>query len=287
MRSWPSVCPSICEALIGSKRRRSPPCVWSSDPGGRWSRLGLEGCLKRGYVRNDIPHGVCRTLDFTYCDSCIGQVATHVGRDETRRPFRKRTKIYRHLWHAGRDSCGRGRGWSVGRAVGRWDWGPAYIEGGPWQHSWTVPHDWTDWPRWQGDVRHWLRTRTALRDPAPLRDRRLPRRDPRDVRDGPGPRCQRPELWAIRSLESAIHLILWQLYALGRPGSRAEQLARVCRDLYTPDDLPGDEDNGEMSAWYLLSAVRQHRLCPGGCPPKFFHRDRSAAEIKEFWRQRI
>jgi len=39
----------------------------------------------------------------------------------------------------------------------------------------------------------------------------------------------------------------------------------VLDELYSPDPdgLPGDEDNGEMSAWYVLSALGLFPLCPG------------------------
>jgi putative alpha-1,2-mannosidase len=62
------------------------------------------------------------------------------------------------------------------------------------------------------------------------------------------------------------HNILWQLHALGRTDFAQQQIDRVCQSLYTPDDLPGDEDNGEMSAWYLLSVLGQPRACPGRQP---------------------
>jgi putative alpha-1,2-mannosidase len=40
---------------------------------------------------------------------------------------------------------------------------------------------------------------------------------------------------------------------------------KVPGELYSPDPdgLPGDEDNGEMSAWYILSALGIFPLCPG------------------------
>jgi putative alpha-1,2-mannosidase len=38
---------------------------------------------------------------------------------------------------------------------------------------------------------------------------------------------------------------------------------RVLNELYTPDNFPGDEDTGSMSAWYILSSLGIYSLCPG------------------------
>ncbi len=40
-------------------------------------------------------------------------------------------------------------------------------------------------------------------------------------------------------------------------------MRRVLAELYSPDHFAGDEDNGEMSAWYVLSALGLYPLCPG------------------------
>ncbi len=51
--------------------------------------------------------------------------------------------------------------------------------------------------------------------------------------------------------------------AAGRPDLTQHWVRRVLNELYTPDVFPGDEDNGEMSAWYILSALGLYPLCPG------------------------
>jgi hypothetical protein len=51
--------------------------------------------------------------------------------------------------------------------------------------------------------------------------------------------------------------------AAGRPERMHYWARRVLDELYSPDDLPGDEDNGEMSAWYVLMAIGLFPGCPG------------------------
>lgn len=238
------------------------------DPDGRWGRLGLPSYLELGYVSDDIPHSVCRTLDFSYCDWCVAQVATHVGRGGDAEALMRRSQNYRNLWHAGsgfmrpRDKRGAWlEPWS------EWAWAKAYIEGGPWQHSWTVPHDLDGLAELVGG-------RDALADKL----ERLFAIPPRfEIGGYPAEIHEMSEMALARDADGRdfgqyahsnqpSHLILWQLHALGRTRFAETQIDRVCQDLYTVTDLPGDEDNGEISAWYILSKLGRHRLCPGAPP---------------------
>ncbi len=236
------------------------------DPGGRWGRLGLESYLELGYVAEEAAaYSVCRTLDFAYCDWCVAQVAARVGRTEDAAVLLERSLNYRNLWHA-ESGFMRPR-----RSDGSWaepwtpfDWGGAYIEGGPWQHSWTVPHDLDGLAELAGG-------REALADKLEAVLATPPRYTPGHYGE---------EIHEMSEMALAVdrdgasfgqyahsnqptHAILWQLVALGQQGFAREQLQRVTRDLYTPDHFPGDEDNGEMASWFLLSTLGVYRLCPG------------------------
>jgi putative alpha-1,2-mannosidase len=52
---------------------------------------------------------------------------------------------------------------------------------------------------------------------------------------------------------------------LNEPGKLDYWVHRVARDLYrtAPDGLPGDEDNGEMFAWWLCALIGLMPVCPG------------------------
>lgn len=235
------------------------------DPDGRWGRLGLESYFERGYVSDDVPHSVCRTLDFAYCDWCISQVAEHVGRDEDAALLKARSKNYRNLWHAGSGFMRpRSADGSWSEPWNTWEWAPAYIEGGPWQHSWTVPHDLDGLAKLAGG-------REALADKLEQLFTTPPRfeigRYPEEIHEMSEMALARDahgrDFGQYAHSNQPSHLTLWQLHALERSGFATSQISRVCDDLYTPMDLPGDEDNGEMSAWYLLSALQRHRICPG------------------------
>jgi putative alpha-1,2-mannosidase len=53
------------------------------------------------------------------------------------------------------------------------------------------------------------------------------------------------------------------LFTLAGRRDRTQYYAhRVLEELYTPDNFPGDEDTGSMSAWYILSSLGIFAACP-------------------------
>lgn len=64
--------------------------------------------------------------------------------------------------------------------------------------------------------------------------------------------------------EPSHHVIHLYNYA-GRPWRTQELADYVCRNLYrnAPDGLTGNEDCGQMSAWYVLNAMGFYQVCPG------------------------
>ena len=60
-----------------------------------------------------------------------------------------------------------------------------------------------------------------------------------------------------------VHETLHMAAAVGFPDVTNRVTRRILTEYYTPDNFPGDEDNGEMVAWYLLAAIGVFPLCPG------------------------
>ena len=145
-----------------------------------------------------------------------------------------------------------------------WAWGGAYVEGGPWQHSWTVPHDLDGLAELAGG-------REALADRLEAVFTTPPRAEPgaygEEIHEmtemALAADAEGRSFGQYAHSNQPSHAILWQLVALGRRDFAREQLARITRDLYTPDRFPGDEDNGEMAAWFVLATLGRYRLCPG------------------------
>lgn len=62
-----------------------------------------------------------------------------------------------------------------------------------------------------------------------------------------------------------VHHVIYLYDYAGQPWKTQARIRQAMSLLYqsTPDGLSGDEDNGQMSAWYVLSALGIYPVCPG------------------------
>jgi putative alpha-1,2-mannosidase len=60
-----------------------------------------------------------------------------------------------------------------------------------------------------------------------------------------------------------VHNVLYLFTLAGRRDRTQHYAHRILKELYSPDNFPGDEDTGSMSAWYTLSALGIFAACPG------------------------
>ncbi len=257
---------AICRGVSGFDPHEAYAAIRKNafEPGsedGSVGRLGLEDYLRLGYVPADrVPYSVCRTLDFAYCDACIAQAARVLGQEADASALEARAQNYRRVWDG---SVGFMRGRNAdGSWLEPWDefgWGGAYIEGGPWQHSWTVPHDVGGLASLCGGADA-LRGRLAslLTTPPYF-----------SVGHYGGEIHEMTEMAAVDFGQYAhsnqpSHHLLWLAAELGDAQFTSRHVHRVCRELYrpTPDGLAGDEDNGEMSAWFLWACLGRYPLAP-------------------------
>lgn len=249
------------EAYAAIRRNAFEP----GDPAGAFGRIGLTEFRKLGYVPVDIPYSVSRTLDFAYSDWCIARVAQHLGHQQDADELLQRSKNYRNVWHAERQfMCPRDREGAWAEPWHAFRWGGPYIEGGPWQHSFNVPHDVLGLAELLGgpdaladrlkqmlatpphfDIGHYNREIHEMTEMALAKD------------------SQGEHFGQYAHSNQPVHANLWLLAALGETEAAARHIHRVCSSLYSPTDLPGDEDNGEMSAWYVFAAMGKYPLCPG------------------------
>ena len=60
-----------------------------------------------------------------------------------------------------------------------------------------------------------------------------------------------------------VHGFLFLYAQHGQPEKTSQWVRKVATELYSPDVFPGDEDNGEMGAWYVWAALGLYPHCPG------------------------
>ena len=128
-----------------------------------------------------------------------------------------------------------------------------YTEGNPWQYLWLVPHDVEGLMAMLGG-----------------RERALQRLDSLFAADSQLNADANPDITGLigqyaHGNEPSHHIAY--LYALmGQPRKTAEIVHQIQRELYTdqPAGLCGNEDVGQMSAWYILSALGFYQVEPCG-----------------------
>ncbi|RYF98451.1 MAG: glycoside hydrolase family 92 protein, partial [Caulobacteraceae bacterium] len=222
-------------------------------------RLGITEYLKYGYCLPNERQAVAQSLDYAYDDWCIAQVARHLGRTEDEKRMLESSQNYRKLYD---ESVGFMR---AKNADGTWlepfdefAWGGPYCEGGPWQNSWAVQHDPAGLMAIMGGEEAFAAKIDRMLETPPY------------FRVG-GYGFEIHEMTEMAMADfgqyaqsnQPVHHVLFFYLAAGRPWRLQKEVRRTMEELYTPDLFPGDEDNGEMAAWYVLASLGLFPHCPG------------------------
>lgn len=225
-------------------------------------RTGMQEYETLGYLPADhFSHATSRTLDYAYNDWCVAQVARRLGHHEDADLLLRRSQNYRHVFDQ-KSGFMRGR-----LSNGSWQepfdpftWGGPYIEGGAWQSTWAVPHDPQGLIYLMGGREMFIRRLEQMLSTPPHFN----------IGTYPIEIHEMTEMALARFGQYAhsnqpVHHVLYLFAAAGAADKTALHVHRVMAELYNSSrrGLPGDEDNGEMSAWYVLSALGRFPLCPG------------------------
>jgi predicted alpha-1,2-mannosidase len=248
-------------------------------PSDRFGRKRLDSAIFRGYTASDLHEGLSWTLDNTINDWGAAVLARTLLERDPGGPraarlrteyeyFARRSLDYRRVFH---DSLG----FFIGRtADGAWRvpedaydpaiWGFDYTETNGWGTAFTVPHDGAGLARLHGGEaglgaaldRFFATRETGVAQVAGSYGQvihEMP--EARDVRMG----------MLGLSNQPAHHIPFMYMFA-GRHDDAHRIVGEARARLFTGSEIgqgyPGDEDNGEMSAWYLLCALGCYPLAP-------------------------
>ena len=202
-----------------------------------------------------------KTLEFAYDDFCAAQLAHAIGNNAAAGMFAKHAMNYTNLYDE-KTGFMRGR-----KADGLWDepfypdeWGGPFTEGNSWQWTWSVMQDEPGLMKLMGGEKNYGDKLDAVFAAAPT------------VRPGTygGMIHEMTEMVAAgmgqyaHGNEPVHHMIYLYDYA-GQPWKAQSHVRQTLALLYqpTPDGMCGDEDTGQMSAWYVFSALGFYPACPG------------------------
>lgn len=220
-------------------------------PGAAFSgREGVEHYLRYGYCPSDMmEESVARTLEFSWSDSAIANLAKALGRDEDAKLFREHAQNYRNLWNTNtqhfqpRDAQGKFFEPFKPLLLTYLDRGgeytKAYVEGSALQWRWGVPHDGAGLISLFHSREFFV---TELND-------FFGKSNPAMGRWNPGPyywHGNQPDIHAAYLFSEA-----------GRPDLTQKWVRWILENKYGDgyDGLDGNDDGGTLSAWYVFSAL--------------------------------
>ena len=195
------------------------------------ARAGLTYLKALGYIPADkTSEAASSTLEDAYDDWCVAQVAKSLGRDADYHYFLQRSLNYKHLFNSQ-------TGFMQARnADGSWaSPGAGWTEGGPWVYTWDVLHDIPGLIQLMGGKERY--------------DARLDAYFNGDYNQ--------------HSNEPSHHV--GYLYDFGgQPWKTQQKVREIAGDEYAnqPSGLDGDDDCGQMSAWYVFTALGFYPVNP-------------------------
>jgi len=206
----------------------------------------------QGYLSSELDNeSVSKTLEYAYDDWCIAQMAEYAGDTAVAREYWIRSQSWQNVI----DSNGfahpkRNGGWVT--PFDPTEVNNHFTEANSWQYSTYVPHDIDAWVKHIGGKEKAI----AFLDSLFEGHNAMSGRDQADVTGLIG-------MYAHGNEPS--HHAAWLYSLLGQPEKTEKYVHKILNELYTsqPDGLCGNEDCGQMSAWYVLSSLGMYEVCPG------------------------
>ena len=211
-----------------------------------------------GWVTWDTGDGeaVAKSLEYFLADWSAAQVAGLVGETSDSAYFYRRSQGYRRMFDPQRQ-CMRALS-TDGRFRDEPNFNPCYqtrdyTEGNPWQYTWLVPHD-----------------VMGLVSCFPSREAFIARLDSLFLADGDLGKDANPDITGLIGQyahgNEPSHHVLYLYNYVGQPWKTQQRVRQVMSELYSdaPAGLCGNEDVGQMSAWYILSALGLYQVEPCG-----------------------
>jgi len=217
------------------------------------NHFGLPSYMMNGVITmNDEHESVSKTLEYAYDDWCIAMFAKSLREAEIYKQFIRRSQYYKNTFDPRTGFM---------RPLKNGDWlkpfdprevNNNFTEANSWQYSFYMPHDIQGYIQLIGGVKKFENQLNGLFS-APSQ---TTGRDQSDITGLIGQYAH--------GNEPSHHIIYLYNYT-STPYKTQQLVSKVMREFYldSPDGLIGNEDCGQMSAWYILSALGFYPVTPG------------------------
>ncbi len=191
--------------------------------------------------------GISHTLEYAYTDWCVAQLAAKLGKTADEKLFLEKSQAYRNIfdtekgWFRPRLSNGEWEAWPEDGRLKEWY---GCVECNPYQQGWFVPHDVAGMVELMGGKNAVLKDLNAFFSNTPSN-----------------------LLWNsyYNHANEPVHFVPFLFNQLDSPWETQKWTRFICQNGYKNkvEGLVGNEDAGQMSAWYVLAASGIHPSCPG------------------------
>nr|WKN34627.1 GH92 family glycosyl hydrolase [Tunicatimonas sp. TK19036] len=200
---------------------------------------------EQGYTSD--PLGLSKTLEYAYTEWCTATMAEQMGQDDVADTFFKRSKSYQNIfddsvsWFRPRREDGSFEPWPEEGRLLEWY---GSVESNAYQQGWFVPHDIPGMVKLMGGKEKVKEDLIRFFEKAP-----------------------KNLMWNnyYNHANEPVHHVPYLFNYVDAPWLTQKWTRLICQRGYknSVDGLVGNEDVGQMSAWYVLSASGLYQVCPG------------------------
>jgi predicted alpha-1,2-mannosidase len=187
------------------------------------------------------------TLEYAYNDWCVAQLAKALNKTQDIKKYSERGEAFKNIfdadkgWFRPKDSTGTWLPWPAEGRIKQWY---GCIESNPYQQGWFVPQDVDGMAKLMGGRKKVIADLNNLFEKTPDN-----------------------MMWNdyYNHSNEPVHHVPFLYNRLGAPWLTQKWTREICRRAYknSVEGLVGNEDVGQMSAWYVLAASGLHPVCPG------------------------
>jgi predicted alpha-1,2-mannosidase len=215
--------------------------------------LGLEYYKEMGYIPADLENeSVSKTLEYAYDDWCIAMMAKDLGKTEDYNYFIDRAKFYTNVFDPTSSLMRAKKNGKWYEPFDPFSVSGNYTEANAWQYSFFVPQDISGLMNLMGGREKFISKLDELFTTNP----QLTGRFQSDITGLIGQYAH--------GNEPSHHMAYLYNYA-SEPWKTQDRVHEILTTMYSTkiDGLSGNEDCGQMSAWYVLSSMGFYPVCPG------------------------
>lgn len=210
-------------------------------------QYALNTCRKFDNDERGYSDDISKTLEYAYDDWCLSTLATALGKKEMADLYLQKSGDYRNIfdttvhWFRPRNADGSWKPWPKD---GRLTQGYGCVESNPYQQGWFVPQDVAGMTALMGGRDQVIADLSNFFE-----------------------KTRQDMMWNdyYNHANEPVHHVAFLFNRLGAPWLTQKWSREICRRAYhnSVEGLVGNEDVGQMSAWYVLAASGIYPVCPG------------------------